>query len=121
MAKQPQAGDLRGLYSFQKRGDLDDGFGTIVPGAGPFAEVFKAAGSLLPARGGSEAITAGRLAGRQVYYFTFRSHVLARTVTTDWQIVDVRTAKIYKIKSPASDATQKSAYLDILVEEGAIT
>lgn len=120
MATKPGAGDLRGLYSFQKKGDVDDGFGNVTPGAGPFEQVFKAAGELKPLRGG-ETVMAGRLLGQQTYALTFRSHPQARTVTTDWRVVDVRTNKMYQIKSPASDSTQKNSFLDMLVQEGVVT
>ena len=118
-SKQPTAGELRGLYSFQRKTDVDDGFGTVVPGAGPFAEVFKAAGKLAPLRG-SESVVAGRLAGNQPYVLQIRSHAAARTITTDWQVVDVRSGAVYRVKSPISDADMKNAYLDMLVAAGPV-
>lgn len=120
VSKQPTAGELRGLYSFQRKTDVDDGFGTVVPGAGPFAEVFKSAGAMTPMRG-SEAVVAGRLAGIQPYVLRIRSNADARLVTTDWRVVDVRTSRVYQIQSPTSDADMKNAYLDMLVQEGAVT
>lgn len=121
MVSRVNSGDLRHLLSFQRKGDADDGFGTIIPGAGPFAEVFHAVARLTPLRGGTETIVAGRLAGVQPYTCTFRSHPAARDATTDWRIVDLRTNKIYQVKSPISDPDQKNAYLDMLIQEGAVT
>lgn len=119
MAKQPNSGDLHGLYSFQKRGDGNDGLGGIFPGQGPFAEVFKSAGRLVPLTG-SETIIAGRLEGRQPYRLTIRSHAAARTIDASWHIVDVRTGKGYYVKSPISDADMHNQWLDMLVQEGGV-
>lgn len=118
MAKQPGAGDLRGRFDFQKHSIADDGFGN--PTVGEFQTVFSAAGRLIPLRGG-ETVLAGRLLGQQTYALSIRSSIQARTVTTDWRVIDARTGRIYQIKSPASDADQKNAYLDMLVQEGAVT
>ncbi len=121
-SKKPTAGELRGLFSFQQRGAGNDGFpgSPDIPGTGPMTEVFKSAGRLTPMRGG-EGITAGRLEGRQPYFLTFRSHTLARTIDTSWQVVDVRNNnKVYHVKSPISDADMHNQWLDMLVQEGGV-
>jgi hypothetical protein len=94
--------------------------GSIIPGIGPYETKFTAAARLTPARG-SETIVAGRLAGKQPFYCTIRSSVLARTIETNWQAVDARSGTVYAIRSPVSDADQKNAYLDMIIEEGPIT
>jgi hypothetical protein len=121
MVDQPKAGDLRHFVHFQKRGDVEDGLGGVIPGTGSFETVFSAAAKITPARGGSEKIIAGRLAGLQTYYCTFRSHPAARLVDTSWQVLDARTGKAYQIKSPSSDYDQRNAYLDMLIDDGSVT
>ncbi|UGX87119.1 phage head completion protein [Phyllobacterium meliloti] len=121
MPKKPGAGDLKYLFSFQKRGDVDDGFGGVIVGTGPFATVFEAAARLIPMRG-SETVIAGRLNGKQPYSCTFRgSHAMARTVNNAWQLVDARTGKIYQVFSPTVDNDQNNAFLDMIIQEGAVT
>lgn len=121
MAKRPDAGSLKGLFSFQKRGDGDDGFGgPPVPGTGTMAEVFKDYGRLIPLVG-SETVIAGRLAGRQPYRLTVRSNTNTRTIDPSWQIVDVRApTKIYAILSPVSDSDMGNEWLDMLIAVGPV-
>lgn len=120
MAKRPQAGELKGLFSFQKKTDGDDGLGGTTPGTGPFAEVFKDYGRLISLTG-SETIIAGRLSGRQPYRLTVRSNTNTRTIDPSWQVVDSRSPiKVYAILSPVSDSDMGNAWLDMLIAVGPV-
>lgn len=119
MARQPatRAGALRELLHFQKRGDADDGWGNITPGAGDWETQFTAHASLRPLRG-SEAVQADRLGGVQPYVATIRQHAAALGVTAAWRVVDARSGRSFAITSPLADPDGKNAWLECLVREG---
>lgn len=112
-------GALRERLHFQKRGDEDDGWGNVTPGAGPFETVFTVSAGMRPRTGGEE-VTAARLAGRQPYVVTVRNSSQTRAVTTAWQLVDARNDKrVFAITSPLADPDGKNQWLEFLVMEGA--
>lgn len=88
-------GALRSFILFQKRGEVDDGFGNVVPG-GPFITQFSAYANFRPLLRGSaqgvEDVFADRLQGNQPYIITVRNHEAVKQVTTAWRIVDARTS-----------------------------
>ncbi|SMF53267.1 Phage head-tail joining protein [Xaviernesmea oryzae] len=122
MARTPRkgAGSLRARLNFQKRGDSDDGMGTVIPGVGPYATVFTDAVELIP-RMGSEAVMASRLQGVQPYTARVRASSWTRQVTPAWRAVDARNGAVYAIVSPFVDLDQKGAYLEGLLTVGGQT
>lgn len=119
MANHSRSGDLRQSLEFQKCTDLDDGWGQVTPGAGPFETVFTEPANLTPRTGGEE-ITASRLSGRQPFVCRIRRSTRTAMVTTAWQIVDARNRdRVFAIKSPPTDPDGKNAWLEFLIELGA--
>ena len=113
-----RAGALRERLHFQKRGDLEDGWGGVTPGAGPFETVFTVSAGMRPRTGGEE-VTAARLAGRQPYVVTVRNSSQTRQVTTAWQLVDARNEnRVFAITSPLADPDGKNQWLEFLAVEG---
>src|ERR1044072_5399402 len=108
------AGDLRERVAFERRGLVDDGYGNEV--SGEFAEVFRCAARIKPARGG-ESIQAARLAGRQPVVITVRCSSNTRTVTTDWRVKDVRSDTVYNIRSIVNPDEHR-AYFDMECDAG---
>jgi head-tail adaptor len=108
---------MRERIHFQKRGDSDDGFGTVIVGAGPFVTLFTEPARLKPGLG-SETIIASRLEGIQPYTVTVRSSSRTRDVTTAWQLVDARNAgRVFNIKSIVNP-DEHARYIDLVVVEG---
>ena len=111
------AGKMRTKLAFQKRANEDDGFGTVTA-TGDFETQFFEFAELTP-RFGGEAVLAGRLTGTQPYTVKVRQSNNTRLVTAAWRAVNARNAEIvYSIVSPASDETQKGAYLEFLAVVG---
>lgn len=117
-------GALRERLHFQSRGDLDDGWGNVTPGAGDFVTRFTVAAGMQP-RTGSEAVTAARLEGRQPYVVRVRANARLNNVTTAWRLADARAGetggvpnRIFNIVAPAIDPDGKSQWSELLVVEG---
>ena len=116
-----RAGALRERMHFQKRGDLDDGWGGVTPGAGPFETVFTVSAGMRPRTGGEE-VTAARLAGRQPYVVTVRNSSQTRAVSTAWQLVDARNeTRVFAITSPLADPDGKNQWLEFIAVEGGVS
>jgi len=107
------AGLMRRLVAWEKREEVDDGYGNT---QGAFVEIFRGHAERTPLKGG-ESVLSARLQGTQPYVLRIRQSALSRTVTTDWQARDVRSGQIMQVKSIA-DPTDRGAYLDIMVTEG---
>lgn len=90
-------GALRSFILFQKRGEVDDGFGNMVPG-GAFVTQFPAYANFRPLMRGSAAgvedVFADRLQGNQPYIITVRNQEALKEVTTAWRIVDARSSTL---------------------------
>jgi head-tail adaptor len=112
MAK-PDAGSLRHRVAFDARSDVDDGYGNTV--AGEFAERFQCRADLR-SRGGSEAVVAARLEGRNIFGVYIRSSSQSRQITTDWRMRDVRLGTVYAID--AVDGITDPAWIYLTVESG---
>lgn len=111
-------GALRERLHFQQRSDGNDGMGSTIPGAGPFATVYTVAAGLTPRTGG-ETVTAARLSGRQPYIVLIRwaRHML--DVTTAWRLVDARNPnRVLNVISPPADPDGSNHWLEFLAEEG---
>jgi hypothetical protein len=107
------AGQLNRVFAFQKRGDGDDGFGTV-PGAGPFATVFSAHCRFV-VRSGDEIVINNVPRGVRTAEITTRSHAGSKAVNTTWQAVDSSGA-IFAIR--LVKPTEKGDFITFTVEEG---
>lgn len=113
------SGKLRGLLSLQKKADGDDGFGTVIPGAGAWEEQAKASAQMSPlTRGAGEAVTNARLTGVQPYVARIRSTSVTRLMDNTWRAVD-RNGKIYDVTAVA-DPFGDNHWLDVMMTQGAV-
>jgi head-tail adaptor len=111
-------GALRYRLHFQRRGDLDDGWGNVTPGAGEFETVHTVAAAMTPRTGG-EAVTAARLDGRQPFVVTVRWAAWLANVTTAWRLVDARNEnRVLNILSPLADPDGKRQWMEFIAQEG---
>ena len=111
-------GALRERLHFQKRGEVDDGWGNPIPGSGDFETQFTVFASMRPRTGGEE-VTAARLSGRQPYVVRVRGSAVLRGVTTAWRLVDARNSnRIFAITSPLADPDGKNQWLEFIATEG---
>jgi head-tail adaptor len=116
------AGDLRERVTFQRRGELSDGFGNEV--TGDWADQFTVA-ARVQARLGGEEVVASRLAGVQPLILTVRSSSQTRQVTSGWRAYDARAGinadgepkRLFNIRSSAN-VDERNAFIDFLVSEG---
>lgn len=110
------AGTLRHRIAFDRREDVDDGYGNT---QAEFVEQFVVWGGL-QARFGGEAVTAARLSGQQPVTITVRNSSQTEQIKPDWRARDVYSGEIYNIRSIA-DPTDGGAYLDLLCQSGVAT
>jgi SPP1 family predicted phage head-tail adaptor len=108
------AGQLRERIAFEYRDTIDDGYGNQV--SGPWREGCQVAARIKPLRG-SESVQAARLAGRQPVTITVRVCHDTLSVTTDWRARDVRTERLYNIRSIVN-SDEMRRYLDMECEAG---
>jgi head-tail adaptor len=97
MAKKRSSGDLRHLYAFDKRVDIDRGDGVTV---GKWQEQCTGRAGVINLRGG-ETVIASRLQGRSPKIVFVRATSATRKISTDWRMRDVRTGQI--VDDPAGD------------------
>lgn len=108
MTKTPIAQELRHRVSFGKRVEVDDGFGNTI---GDFAVEFSCRASFRH-RGGSEAVMAARLEGRQILGVYVRSSENTRRITSDWRMQDERGTE-YAIDVVDSITDRRWVYLTV--------
>jgi len=113
MATKLGAGDLAHRVAFDRRAVENDGHGNTI--AGDFAEQFQCYAAFRH-RGGSEAVMAAKLEGRQVLGIYVRSSSNTRQITTAWRMRDARLGTIYAID--AIDAVTDPAWVYLVVETG---
>jgi head-tail adaptor len=109
MARELGSGDLQHRVSFAKRMPVDDGYGNT---KGEFQEQFSVAAAFR-SRGGSEAVVAARLEGRNILGIYLRSSAQTRQIASDWRMTDVRTGDIYAVKIADSVTDRKWVYLEV--------
>lgn len=92
----------RTKLTFQRKIDGDDGFGTVIKGAGGWGEDFDIGVSLTPLTG-REAEINGAVQGVQVYACEVRTHYVLSTVKIDvtWRAVDQSTGRVFNINTVA--------------------
>ena len=108
------AGRLDRRLSFERRTEVDDGYGNTV--AGDWTPQFTTAANRKWLRGG-EAVMAARLESRQPVILTIRNSVAARHVGSDWRAVDARSGEIYNIRENPKESDDRM-YLEMLAESG---
>lgn len=106
------AGDLNHRVAFDKRAQVDDGYGNKQAG---FQEHFSCRAAFRH-RGGSEAVMAARLEGRHVLGVYVRSSENTRQIGADWRMRDVRTGVVYAID--AVDTVTDRQWVYLTVESG---
>jgi SPP1 family predicted phage head-tail adaptor len=110
------AGELRDLVAFERRDELDDGYGNV---DGAWVEQFRTAARIQPLKGG-EAVQAARLAGTQPVVIRVRYCAAARSVAPAWRARDVRSGTIYNLRS-AANMDEHRRYIDFLADAGVAT
>lgn len=106
------AGKLQERLAFDQRQDLDDGYGNT---KSDWIEQFTRRGGFTFLRGG-ETVIASRLEGRQPAIVRVRADSSTRTITNDWRMRDLRTSKVYAVRSVIE--TTDRMWIDISVESG---
>lgn len=110
------AGELRHRIAFERREEVDDGYGNV---QADYVQQFVVWAGV-QARFGGETVTAARLSGQQPLTITVRRSSQTAQITPDWRARDARTGEIYNIRSIA-DPTDAGAYLELLCQSGVAT
>ena len=106
------AGNLTERVALDLRQETDDGYGNL---QSDFVEQFTRRAEFVYA-GGGEAVAAQRMAGRSIMKIRFRSDTDTRSVTTDWQLRDVRRGTVYAIREV--DAVTDPSCIYLVVSSG---
>lgn len=109
------AGQLKDRVAFERRAEVDDGYGNAVSGS--WETFYECAARLRPLKGGEE-VQAARLEGKQPAIVTVRRCAQALQVDTDCRVRDTRTDRVYAVTAPPADMEESRAFLDILVMSG---
>lgn len=110
------AGRLKGLFLFQRRGTGDDGFGNTTAN-GEWETIFRAAARVIPLKGGETVINA-RLSGTQPVILQIRYSQDAASMDTTWRAVNERNpVEVYDITAIA-DFDQANRQLDVAAIRG---
>lgn len=109
MAKLPLAQELRHRVAFDKREQVEDGYGNT---ESDFREQFKVSAAFR-SKGGSESVMAARLEGRNVLGVYIRSSAQARQIESDWRLRDVRTGDVYAVRMVDSVTDRRWIYLEV--------
>ncbi len=108
LSNPPSAQELSHRISLSKRLDTDDGLGNT---KGKFQEQFRL-WAAFRSRGGSEAVVAARLEGRNTIGVYVRSSPQARTIDSTWRMTDVRSGESYAVKIVDSVTDRAWVYLE---------
>lgn len=108
------AGSLRHRITFDKRADVDDGFGNTQAG---WVEQFTVWAEV-KAKLGGEAVTAARLQSQNTVNITVRASSKTGLIREDWRARDVHEGVEYAIKSIV-DPDDGGAWLELLCQTNA--
>ncbi len=109
------AGDLcRERVAFEYRALVSDSYGNEE--AATWTLAFTVAARIRPERGG-ETIQAARQAGREPVIITIRASSDTAAITTDWRARDVRSGKLYNIRSKVNPDERKM-FFDLECDAG---
>lgn len=106
------AGDLYYRVAFDRRQDVEDGYGNTVAG---WAEQFQCRAAYRHLRGG-EGVMAGRLQGHHLQVITVRASSETKQVTTEWRVRDARDGTVFNIRDVTVETDR--AWISLLVEKG---
>ena len=110
MAKNsPTAQELDRRVAFDERSAADDGYGN---GEGDFAERFEV-WVALRSRGGSEAVVAARLEGRNILGVYLRATLQTRQIKSDWRMRDLLNGDSYAVKIVDATTDRQWVYLEV--------
>lgn len=114
MANSPTAQELSHRVAFDRRAAVDPDAGEPDYGntEANFVEQFKVSAAFRP-RGGSEAVVAARLEGRNLLGVYVRSSVLTRQIESDWRMRDLRTATEYAVKIVDAVTDRRWVYMEV--------
>jgi len=104
----PTAQELHHRVFFDERPEVDDGYGNS---EGGFQQRFEVWAAFRP-RGGSEAVVAARLEGRNVLGVYVRSSSQTRQIQADWRMRDKHTGEIYAVKIVDAVTDRNWVYLE---------
>ncbi len=107
------AGNLRHRITFDKRAEVDDGFGNTQAG---WAEQFTVWAEV-KAKLGGEAVTAARLQSQNTVNITVRASSKTRLIREDWRARDQSEGTEYAIRS-IIDPDDGGAWIEILCQTG---
>lgn len=107
------AGSTRHRITFERRQDVDDGFGNTQAG---WVEQFTVWGQVKPKLGG-EAVVAARLQSQNTVNISVRQSRRTRLIREDWRARDVPEGVEYAIKS-IIDPDDGGAWLELLCQTG---
>lgn len=103
------AGDLRQRVKFQRRTEVDDGYGNTEGGWADLS--IDRAASLTPTRGG-EAVQSGRLTGSASWDLWVRADSATKALTTGDRAIDVRDAsRVFNIVFGPADMDGRNTWL----------
>ncbi|MCZ7493240.1 phage head completion protein [Agrobacterium salinitolerans] len=108
-------GDLRGTFEFRRKTDGNDGFGGVIPGAGPVATIFTTSGRI-NVRSGDEMVLNNVPRGVSTVEITVRQQPAIKAVNTTWSIRDKHSGRSYNVKMMKPD--QKGAFITFTAEGG---
>lgn len=104
----PTSGELQHRVVFDERTVINDGLGNT---EGAFVERFKAWAAFRP-RGGSEAVVAARMEGRNLLGVYVRSSAQTKRITPDWRMRNARTGETYAIRIVDAVSDRYWVYLE---------
>jgi SPP1 family predicted phage head-tail adaptor len=107
-------GKLRHRITFEKRADVDDGYGNTQAGWAVQFTVW----AEVKAKLGGEAVTAARLQSQNTVNITVRASSQTRLIREDWRARDQSEGIEYAIKS-IIDLDDGGAWLELLCQTGA--
>jgi head-tail adaptor len=113
-----RAGELTTPVEFQAREPLaapGDENGTAI---GAWRHQFFAHAKLVPLRR-SETVIAARLSGVQPYVMTIRDHTAAKSLATDWRVINRRTGETFNIRTVERDP-MKRGQVECVIEAGPV-
>ncbi|WP_377299726.1 head-tail adaptor protein [Rhizobium sp. SGZ-381] len=108
MARKLGAGNLRHSVAFDARQIVSDGLGNE---EAQFVEQFRVRAAFR-SKGGSEAVIAARLEGRNLLGVYVRSSPQTRQIKSNWRMRDVETGEIYAVKIVDAVTDRAWVYLE---------
>ena len=112
MPRQLGAGDLYYRVAFDKRAEVEDGYGNTVSN---WVEQFQCRAAYRHLRGG-ESVMASRLQGRHTQVIIVRASLQTRQITTDWRVRDARTGDEFNIRDVTVETDRM--WISFLCERG---